>query len=726
MLIDDFRKEAKNRATESIKAGINYVEAHSCSVDIDNKILEVKGAFHRAEEDRLTGKITYEDFEVKRNKIFEWLIAIVDSLDANSIDLNPFVRDKIHKDLIDSRLVKLLKDENLFQKINLVWEKAKDKYDSISWIKKLFDFSSPFILNILWTLEALIPESSYEKIQEREAYHLIVSSLLLKIGIIPPQDILNYEDLEDLVRGHKDLAIRSIESIKNEFWDIIDNIDDQRIICEIIRSQSGERFDPKLGHIRRAIKHAFTSLLRLASNLNFGEERLPVWLFERNLPRKGSEDLYYWKELTAKEGGFPLEKPQIDNRLFRVRIGGQIDLKDFLQSLRTEFLIVQNEQSPLLGEDNFYIIHDETELLNPERVEGGMRNYARSPLFSSENYLDAADKLYNLGLYESALKFFEIGIGRYANGWADEFIPVSYLYHYIQTFNKLGDYKRSLETIDASESFIENTPDHIKASINIAKGISHLRLKNYTLAQSSFFSSTELFKKVLNSSSKEKFNIDIADSWAWRGITHLEDGWLKLRTNDLLTAKSSLKEALKAKQMADDFYNEYERNQNKKGETHYRGRYFGFSAFTRILEQELNADKKINEVFMESLLKDAVRAYGGERNENRNPFGIMSGRYCEASGYFYFFKTSELNRTEHLQNCLNSLGKVLSCYSEIYKSNRVPIIADKLFRLLEGVQESLNLGDTPYQLSFQFKPWMELLKPKAGEFQDVEIFTPLN
>jgi hypothetical protein len=138
-------------------------------------------------------------------------------------------------------------------------------------------------------------------------------------------------------------------------------------------------------------------------------------------------------------------------------------------------------------------------------------------------------------------------------------------------------------------------------------------------------------------------------------------------------------------------YNEY--RETRPVGTHYEGRFFGLRAFYDLLDLDVarkshRAGSTLDAPRWNSALDNAQRAYGGDRHENRVPFGVMSGKYCEVAVNWHKYKycSDKNQRSQALSQCVRSLVHVLRSYAEIYGDRPITWIWDRISFLTRNVE----------------------------------------
>lgn len=604
-------------------------------------------------------------------------------------------------------------DDNKKTTIIRVYKHAETFYARTTWINWI-DHGIKHINNVLRNLDRLIPEIVIERIGSDESFILLASTILHDIGMIPrgSASISSLKDSNDIHsflthyneirKNHGNLGA---EICRDEFRNIINDHNLLERICDIIKNHHGN-FCPNSGFNLGAIHHSSDALLvRLADGLDFGPERAPAWLFDFISPEGDQEK--YWKD------HLKIHAPIIDNRFFRIRVSGIANDDDFIQGLKDNFHRHQDEQKIFFNrgfrdEDVpcFYIIWDET--TKEPRVGEDSIKESRPTIFNKESYLKAGRYLYNMAQYEAAKKAFEDGIGKSIDKCFD-FPYRIYLYHYLQTYNKLGEYQQMIDQVKNQD--ISQLSHNEQADIKIALGIAYLKLRRNEEAASCFNDALAFYRF-----DEGRNTINIADCLVWKAITTLENCY---RSNlERQTIITQMEVNIKT---AEKYFNEYKEKNKGKNEVHYKGRFHGLIAFYNILKAENAQSDDEKADLLNEAIENAQKAYGGTNKESRVPFGVMSGKYAEAAVYLTKYNNLKDNKSSNFMLSVDSLTEVLRSYKKIYGNNRIPYTIDKI-ETMANILLHLKKDDKHelIELCQDLSINLSNLKNK------IEIFTPLN
>ena len=402
----------------------------------------------------------------------------------------------------------------------------------------------------------------------------------------------------------------------------------------------------------------------------------------------------YWKS------HFQLKAPHIDNKMFRIQVRGDIRQKQIINKLRFNFENKQHKehQELFFSRDGLhprsYIIWDCTEI---KQVPGEV--YDRDPrltFHAYENKLKDAQTLYNVSSYFKANSFFEKEFSD-SNLWHNE--PKSiYIYHYLQTKNKLGLYRETLDIINKLELYkFENK---IKANILISKGIAHYNLQEFDQALKCFTDASEKYKLL------HQAQISFADSLIWKCIVCISDF---TGSHDRIYMQNDF-------DVARENIEEFKKNNPDVPESHYMGRYNGFCVY-----YEIFIETSKNWVAIE---KFAQESYGGSDNKNRVNYGVMAGKYTET--IVYLCKYKDVGDVNTIRHCSKLILEVLERYKSIYGNYdyNIKTIWDKIYLLAEEV---IKLSK---DINIEIEPIEKLLKDLTIENYeiktDINYLTPLN
>jgi hypothetical protein len=117
----------------------------------------------------------------------------------------------------DSLLSKLLKSDELKQRLDGIWLKANEAYPRATW-PGWIDHGVHHVLAVLHSLERLIPDYVYRDIGEPEAFTLVASVLLHDIGMIP-EDADSHGDSYGRIRPTH--GKRGADIIRSHFADFL-------------------------------------------------------------------------------------------------------------------------------------------------------------------------------------------------------------------------------------------------------------------------------------------------------------------------------------------------------------------------------------------------------------------------------------------------------------------------------------------------------------------------
>lgn len=604
---------------------------------------------------------------------------------------------------------KLFKILNCNQKDRLidVAKKAETFYSRANW-PGWIDHSTLHIGNVLDNLNKMIPDEVIKVISEEEAFVLLSSAILHDIGMCPEdRNYYNNEDdyFNDLRMRH---GSESAAIIRRYFFQSFDNLDLLDMICEIVRVHHSE-FNPEtIGGDFDYISDAL--FVRLADGLDFGPKRAPSFLFDRIKPNEESRK--YWEE------HFRLKNPIIDANLFRIQVRGKVKDDDLVITLNNDFDKNQTIQENFLGRGyndkirRSYIIWDCTTRIH-KTGEDTIR-VSRPTIFSKENFLMAGRYLYNIAQYEAAKDAFSSGLEKFSYQWSTA--PCSYyFYHFLQTHNKLGQFHQAIEI--ANRQLIDKFSLADQAAIFISTGISNLNLGNLDEALSLFRNARNKYKI-----SDENANlINLADSWVLTAFVQLELLRKKYRENQSL----SLNQIAQSMQKAEEYYLKFKDIQPSEPEAHYMGRFYGMLAYFELLKIDLKKEKAQKD--WDNPICNAQKSYGGVSEDNRVPFGIMSGKYCEAAVLYHKYNHFREEK-KILKSCVSSIIKVLLAYKIIYGNCEKKIYRtwDKIFCLTNMISKELEENNLCKLQEKIETILVKIKKDKKKIDKMIEIYSPLN
>ncbi|MCP4137397.1 MAG: HD domain-containing protein [bacterium] len=618
--------------------------------------------------------------------------------------------------------------ESKISNIDKIWKHANEIYPPSLW-DGWVDHGAIHALRVLRNLDRLIPKNVYDDIKEEEAFILIVSVLLHDIGMV--LDVSRKDDVNYLVELRKKHGKKGASIIRNT-GEIKGQIDGDLLplICDIVENHHGD-FLAKRKKARNVPNSRTDALwVRLADGLDFGPGRAPTWLFKYINPDE--EQLEHWKMHNK------LHEPIIDTNLFRIEIHGEVENDAFIQNLQDNFEndAHQDLQEIFLGRgtnDNnpkTFIIWDKTvktKIVGDDSKETD----SRPSIFREDKFLDSARYLYNIAKYDTAMELFDKGVEGFPKNWVDA-VPSSFFYHYLQCFNKLGDYEKALK-ISQNHDHEKFSPE-IEASIAISQSISNWKLSRYTAALDNL-RKAEVMYHGLSFNNPKHFRNE-ADSWVLYSIVHLEKG--RKKHNDVNIDMPAVKDIEKIIDECNDkamelysMYNNHNTEIGKKEpESHYMGRYYGLKAFHTLfaIDLSLSGENKISTDAWDEAQDWAAQAYGGDSMEKRVPFGIMSGKYCEAAVLFH--KYCNYADTEAKQKALeksaDSITYTLESYKKIYDNKTIPHTLPKIYSLCKKIIQALEKEENSGKAERINTILSSLGNPEEPCSGELEIYTPLN
>ncbi len=614
----------------------------------------------------------------------------------------------------------------LKQDLDNIWNKALPYYSYTNppgWV----GHGPDHIKRVLVILESLIPQDVLEKINEIEAFILIVGSLLHDIGMILPEGAAtNTDQLSKIREQHGKLGA---EIVRDKFADFLDRYPGvQMAVCEVVKNHHGA-FHPQLVPGIGFNVGADALWVRLADELDFGNQRAPSFLMEYVQP--GSEQLKHWKKHNH------LNTPVVDIDLLRVQVSGTVQDHLVLRKLRDEF---ENEYSQTLQQifldrsrldksPRAFLIWDCTVLTPVPGSDSHKSIDPRPSSFGPEQYLWGARFLYNLGRCQEALECFELGKNAFRDKkWTDEPLVYHY-YHYIKTLGGLGHYQKMLDLTVASDSEL---PEEVRAAFKVSRGLAYWKLGNNDAAQEAFESGVEIYRNL--SAVNPKHQVNEADAHSLIAIVLTEkvreskhaafspnvSGHICTNSNKNKSALNNLNRAEVELDTADKLFSafaKYSHNLGEQDDTHYRGRYWGAMAFFKLLDIEFR--KKCSEKDWAAVLDAARLAHDGMRN----PFGAMCGKYCETAVQFQYYLNcngDDNRRKDVLRKAARLIKEVYTTYMTLFgrQKDPVPRLWDKMISLLNKVCEALA------EEKIEEKELSEIVR--QSNFKSIELYTPLH
>lgn len=585
-------------------------------------------------------------------------------------------------------------------KLNLIYETSQPFYARTTW-HGWIDHSLLHIENVLHRLDDLIPLEVMQTIPPEESFVLLASAVLHDIGMCPSSEVekVKYTDefFNDIRNNHGEKGERIVETLFGQLLRSKPVL--LTLICDIVKNHHG-KFEPKNITYENFNYPAQAMLVRLADNLDFGKTRAPFYLFE--ILANINDQKKYW------DAHLKLEEPIIDNKLFRIQINGEITHNDFISQIRENFEKSDHAayQMNFFQRSGFkynckYIIWDNT---IKKRLPGEeVKRDPRPIKFNPEGKLIAAQALYNSASYFNAITFFENEVQR-ETLWYD--YPYNqYIYHYLQTKNKIGMYSENIEY--TRKLNVHNFSKGIQADIQISNGIAYYNLQNYKGALICFTSASDILKQLPNAL------ISFADTLIWRCIICLSD---YQEQNYGTYIESLLSEAIAS-------INTFKRANPNEPESHYMGRFNGFMVYYELFIKNSNE--------WDTIINYAEKAYGGSKNDNRVDFGIMAGKYTEAIAYIYKYKyQSQVDKKasyETLIKCAGIMIDVLERYKQIYGNygKNIKTIWDKIYKTgMEIANHTKGKLEEHHEKLIHLLE--ELKKPNENIDDEINNLTPLN
>lgn len=621
--------------------------------------------------------------------------------------MTPEVKDE-YKSWEDSLLAKKIGTSGR-NNLNNIWSRAKEAYPRATW-KGWIDHSEIHIHNVLRNLDMLIPLYVQETIKEQEAFVLIAATLLHDIGMIPRED--NSADLQYLANlrlKHGEIGAEIINENFRDFLKPFSKVLDP--VCEIVKNHHG-KFIPSptagLGYVLSADAH----WVRLADELDFGPRRAPSWLLEYIQPNE--EEVKHWKKHNK------ISEPSIDLDLFRIQVKGKVKDEVFIRKLRSEFEAPESHNLQRIflsrglkgeGLDRTFLIWDMTKI---EKAPGEDSKDIdpRPSIFSNAQFLLGARYLYNLGRYKIARKYFEEGVNRLSGLWSD--MPATpYLYHYLKTLNGLGEHKEALQIAEKYRD--ADFPPELKTAIAVSNGLAHWKLGEFRSAIHNIEVATDIYKVL--SQHDFKYKVSEADAWVLYCIILLEEirASKNIDPNTKIKIKRNINRGINN---ANKIFSQYEKENPRVPESHYKGRYGGFKAFYSLLEIDFQSIKNV-EMWSETL-EFAKVAYGGSKQSERNPFGAMCGKYCAAAVNYHKYENceEELDKKKALYESAKLIKEVRKAYDDLFgHTERIFRLWHKIHRLFVLIKDAL-----PPKLKDELFRFYGANEP----VRSIEIYTPLH
>ncbi len=550
----------------------------------------------------------------------------------------------------DSLISARISSPDLRSRLDQIWAKAGQMLPRAT-LSGWVDHSGDHAMRVLRNLDMLIPDYVMETINEQEAFVFLAGTLLHDIGMVPEENAS--VDAVTLARIRQTHGQRSADFIRHNFSDLIraDFLLNQ--ICEIAKNHHGP-FDPVPLSPAYDLR-ADALWVRLADELDFGPSRAPEWLLEYLKPDPDS--MKHWATHNK------LQSPQVDLELFRIQINGWVSSDAFVRKLRDEFEAFQRQdlQKNFLSrgttaKNRTFLIWDQTKLeVKPgEDDKHGLE--VRPSSFTVDMFFEAGRYLYNMGKYDLAITFFEDGLHRTGNHWSDS--PACYFfYHYLKSLHSLGEHQKAVQM--GQEYLLTSPSQELTASITMANGHGLWKLNQFAEARRYLTeSANEHYHKLAGSS--EKFKIDEADACVLNALTYLEE----FRS---VGSGECLEEGEKWILRAEKLFEEYERSNPGRPESHYKGRYWGTKAFFLIARMDTTPGKKPPVAWHEAE-RLANLAQGGDDHANRNPYGTMCGEYCCAAIYYhrYLYSSNRMDARQALLKAAQMVKDVMEMYSHIF------------------------------------------------------------
>lgn len=618
---------------------------------------------------------------------------------------------KFYNSINQSRLYKLLQNDQKLL-LNNIWEKAQQYYNTINgaW-RDWIGHDSMHALHVLSYLEQLIPESVFKDIGKHkdEVFILITGALLHDIGMAEACNEKKKQEDESpeqfLYRIRKQHGKKGVNLIKGEFREIPHDL--REPICTIIENHHGEfKFDQ---NAKFPYLNADALWVRFADELDFGPDRAPTFIYDFICPCGISKEHWLMH--------IQLEPPIIDLTLKRIQVKGSLGNDWFIKKLREEFEKPDyiDTQERFLGRGGSstgaFIVQDRT--TSPVDLSYDKENDPRPSLLTNDYYFMAGRAMYNLALYEYAKSHFEEGFNRTSTSWYDE--PACYYcYHYLKTRHALGEHD---EAIKESQELLKNKniQETVNASLLACNGLGYWKLGNFTGAITNLTKAEQKYKRL--AASNIKHLVDQSDVMALMGNVYLEE----IRKN----VNNDCSELYTVITEIESIHRDRNIDVSTKPESHYEGRFGGLMAFCKLLEIERKEDRK-KECWFDAI-DLSQKAFGGDAHKDRNPMGILSGKYCAAAVHLH--KSKYCNDTKaqidalteserHFRNVVDSYIKIYGPDKKIYRTCSKIC---KMYKELLHQAQTLgidNIKNTLLDYSSSFLKG----EPEA----DVEIFTPIH
>jgi tetratricopeptide (TPR) repeat protein len=567
-------------------------------------------------------------------------------------------------------------------KLDRLIERTNELLATLTW-PGWVDHGVLHISNVVKRVDEIIPVRTKETLTADELFMLLASAILHDIGMAPIHGL----SLTEIRNQHGKLGANLIN---NQFAEIIHDPQLLAGICDLVRNHHGSfKSNEHFAHL--------ALMVRFADGLDFGPSRAPEWVF--HLLNLQGETAKYWKEHHG------LREPVIDSHLFRIIIeitgNAPTIINPIIQNFEeNNFKYIQNNFFNRGASDSFsksYVVIFRQDTTGEDEY----RSSLKPTHFFDENYLIAARYLYNVANYDAAERCFEETVTkRYGGNWSQEPCK-TFFYHYLQTKNKLKKYNEVINLCSKYGSVIISPEE--KAAMYITKGIAYLKTNDLDSAYEEFLKASENYQNLENEVNK-------ADSTVWILITKLE----KYRVLNRPLDESFF-----------DSIRKVETIYSKAKRVHYEGRFRGLKAFYLLTQIEAKKDKKLDD--WKEPLQDAAKAYGGNKKEDRVPFGIMSGKYCEAAVYFHRYKHCIEGKLDSLDNSQSSILEVIDSYDNIYRNKKIDWTSNKIVALACAIQNEIKTSGTG--ITDKIKKMFDDLKlPALADPipENVQIFTPLN
>lgn len=519
-------------------------------------------------------------------------------------------------DPFQTRIFKKLKEELKTKKpsskedfhIEELWKHFKPiwpRLTPIAWV----DHSEAHILRVSKILDSMIPDEILDVLSIEELYLLLAGTICHDVGMAKASGLTDISRIASVRRRHGELGA---DLLRKEFSDFIP----QRYlygVCEILKNHHGN-FDPSISISIPNVPSVpqLALIVRLADELDFGPARAPNWLAD--IIGLSQDQVKHWREHNK------LQPPQILPKVLRIYLSGYYEDRNFVEKAIHEFSnqLSVNLQAGFFGRGGLnypYIIQDQAIHID-EREHATSRIFYIDP--SDGSKLELARNLYNDGKYEWSLSYFKDMF----KSQEDYKKYPSYVYHYLKTYEKLGNYPKLLTL---SDEILGNMDDvELEADIRSARSLAYYKLFKFHEGINESRLTEELYGRMKNKTVGNM--IKQADQHTVTSMFDLARFWTTRDSNFLSGSKKNLQKV------------EQELGKTKKEhETHYFGRFFGMKAFILLADVEekggnaiRDAIKKNSNLWSEAE-KYATKAFGGKNHVDRNPVGVLAGTYAYAA-----------------------------------------------------------------------------------------------